>query len=405
VSLTPSTEPDAAPPAPAPEHDDVHRLRLGDRELVLIGTAHISQESVDLVREIIAREQPDRVCIELDERRFKALSDKQRWQSLDLREVIRTRQLATLLVNLLLSSYQKRLGGQLGVIPGSELLAAAEAAKELGVPVELCDRDVRVTLRRAWGALSLWRKAELLSGLFAAGFETPELSEEELRRIRKKDVLNELMQQLGQAMPALKRVLIDERDAYLAHKIRQSEGKRLVAVVGAGHVEGMLKALQADEPVDLPKLDAIPPVALGYKLAGWSVPLAVIAAIAWIGMKQGAPAAGQHVLYWILATGVPSAVGAIAALAHPLTILSAFVAAPFTTLSPLIGVGHVTAFVQAYMVPPRIHELQSAGDDVSVPLRWWSSRLLRMFLVLFLTSIGGSIGAWVAGVEIARELF
>jgi pheromone shutdown protein TraB len=157
--------------------------------------------------------------------------------------------------------------------------------------------------------------------------------------------------------------------------------------------------------VDIPKLDAIPPVSLGYKLVGWAVPAAVIAAIASIGFSKGGAAAAHHVLYWILATGLPSAVGAMLAFAHPLTIVAAFLAAPFTTLSPLIGVGHVTAFVQAYTVPPRVHELQSAGDDISVPVRWWSSRLLRVFLVLLLTSVGGSIGAWVAGVEIARDLF
>ena len=212
-----------------PNSSDVHRLRVGERDFVLVGTAHISRESVDLVREVIAEERPDTVCIELDTQRFEALRNEKRWEALDLREIIRNRQLAQLISSLILSSYQRRLGMQLGVTPGSELLEAARVAEELQIPIELCDRDVRITLRRAWAAVSWWRKAMLLATIAASAFDTPELSEEELRRIRQQDVLSELMRELGEAMPALKKVLIDERDAFLAEKIRRVPGSRIVA--------------------------------------------------------------------------------------------------------------------------------------------------------------------------------
>lgn len=395
----------AIAPSASPYSEDVEVVELADRTVILVGTAHISAESVELVRQVIERERPDAVCVELDERRFDALSQKNRWQGLDLREVIKNRQLATLLLNFLLSSYQRRLGGQLGVMPGSELLEATRVAEELGIPVALCDRDVRVTLRRAWSALSLWDKSKLLATVLTAAFEQPELSEEELRRIRQKDVLSELMGELGRAMPTLKRVLIDERDGYLVQKIREAKGKKLVAVVGAGHVAGMREALLQERSVDMDEVMRIPPVPLVWKALGWSLPLAIICSIAYIGITQGAAAAGENALFWVLANSIPCAVAAALALGHPLTVLAAFVAAPFTSLSPLIGAGHVTAFVQAYVYPPRVHEFSTVADDISVFSNWWRSRLLRVLLVFVLSSIGGLIGVWIGSAKIASKLF
>lgn len=384
---------------------DIYRLKVGEREFILVGTAHISQESVDLVRNVIASEHPDTVCIELDIQRFEALRHEQRWASLDLRDIIRERQLSQLIASLILSSYQRRLGLQLGVTPGSELLAAAKAAEELDIPVELCDRDVRITLRRAWAAVSWWRKALLVTSLAASAFETPELSEEELRRIRQQDVLSELMRELGDAMPALKKVLIDERDAFLAEKIRAASGNRIVAVVGAGHVEGMLAALRDSREVDLEQINELPTVSPGWKWVGWGIPALILGSITWIGITRGVEAAGSNALYWFLANAIPTGVGGILALAHPATIAAAALAAPFTSLTPLIGAGYVAAFVQAWIRPPTVRDFQTVGDDLSNWRRWWSSRLLRIFLVFLLTTFGSVIGTWVGGVEVISNLF
>jgi len=385
--------------------EEVEVLELDGRRIVLVGTAHVSRESVELVRQVIERERPDAVCVELDQRRFDALSQRKRWEALDLREVIRKRQLTTLMLNLFLASYQKRLGGKLGVVPGSELLAAIEVASQCGVPVVLCDRDVRVTLRRAWGSLSLARKSMLLSSILASAGDAPEISEEELRRLRRKDVLSELMQELGRAMPELKRALIDERDAYLATKIRQARGDKLVAVVGAGHLAGMAEALRERRDADLEELERIPPVSRMWVALGWGVTALIVASIAYIGVTQGPSAAGENALIWVLAHGIPSAVGGVLAAGHPYTIVSAFVAAPFTALSPLIGAGQVAAFVQAYVVPPRVYEFQSVGEELSRPSAWWRNRLLRVFLVFFLTSFGSMLGTWVGGAKILSNVF
>jgi pheromone shutdown-related protein TraB len=384
--------------------EDVEVLELDGRRIVLVGTAHVSRESVDLVHHVIVQERPDTVCVELDAQRFEALSQRKRWEQTDLREVIRNRQLATLLINFFLASYQKRLGGKLGVMPGAELLEATKVAESLGVPVELSDRPIRITLRRAWAALSLPKKAMLLSSVLAGAFDAPELTEEELRKLRQKDVLSELMHELGQAMPALKRVLIDERDAYLATRILGAPGQRIVAVVGAGHVAGMRTALETGQLADLEELDRIPPMSPLWKAIGWGVSALILGSIAYIGLQKGPAAAGHNALYWFLANGIPSAVGCTIALGHPLTVVSAFLAAPFTSLTPLIGAGYVTAFVQTYLVPPRVAEFQSVGDDIAVARAWWRSRLLRIFLVFLLTSIGSLIGTWVGGVEIVSNV-
>ena len=317
--------------------DQVHILNVEGREFILVGTAHVSRESAELVRRVIEAEKPDRVCVELDVQRYEALTHKTRWESLDIKEVIRKKQISTLMMNLLLSAYQKKLGLKLGVVPGTELLEATKVAEEQGIPVSLCDRDVRVTLRRAWRATPWWKKAVLLSTVLTSVFDDKEITEEQIEELLKGDVLSEMMKELGKAMPSLKRVLIDERDLYLSHKMRASEGGRVVAVVGAGHLQGIREVLLENREVDLEEINKIPPVSSVWKWIGWGIPLAILSSIAYIGWTKGPEAAGDNALYWILANGIPCAIGATLALAHPATIAAAFFSAPITSLTPVIG--------------------------------------------------------------------
>ncbi len=384
---------------------DVEFLRYRERDIILVGTAHISAESVQLVHQVIEEQRPDQVCIELDDRRYKALVERTRWEGLDLRQVIRDRQLATLFLNFLLSSYQKRLGGKLGVMPGSELLEAARSAQALEIPVVLVDRDIRITLRRAWSALSFLDKGKLLASVLVGLFEEQQLDEEELRRIRDRDVLSELMNELGRVMPALRRVLIDERDSYLAQRIRDTTGQKVVVVVGAGHVMGMRLALEHELPVDMAEIMRIPEVPTFWKVLGWALPALILLSIGSIAVNKGLQAATESALYWVIANSIPAAIGTALAFGHPLTVLAALISAPFTSLSPLIGVGHVTAFVQAYVHSPRVREFSTVTDDLAVFSRWWSSRLLRVLLVFTLSSIGGLIGVWIGGLKVLSSLF
>ncbi len=385
--------------------DDVERLMIGAREIILVGTAHVSRESVELVKKVIEAEKPDCVCVELDDKRFNALSGKKRWESLDLREIIRKKQLSTLLVNLVLASYQKKLGMQLGVMPGAELLEAAREAEKHAIPVTLCDRDVRVTLRRAWHETSFLKKGYLLATLLASLFDKTEITEEKLQELKKKDVLSELMSELGEAMPELKKVLIDERDIYLAEKIKNSPGRRLVAVVGAGHMAGIVRNIREDNSSAMAAISSFPPVSSAFKALGWSIPLLIIGSLVAIGILKGSGAAGANLLYWILANGIPTAIGAMLAGGHPYTIATAFVAAPLTSLTPVIGAGYVTAFVQVLVRPPLVREFETVGEDMATVAGWWKNKLLRVFLAFLLPGLGSMIGTWVGGVEIISNLF
>jgi len=393
------------PPFPHKDYSqDVHQIQEGERIILLIGTAHISQHSVDLVNDVITTEKPDAVCIELDDRRYQALSDGKRWQKLDLKTVIRNKQLSTLLVSLMMASYQKKLGKNLGVSPGAELLAAAMAAKKLDIPISLCDRDIRITLRRAWKSTSLWRKAYLMSSLIFGLFDSQEIDEERLEELKKQDVLTELMAEMGDSLPEMKRVLIDERDIYLAEKIKATQGKRIVAVVGAGHVEGIKRHFSEDNRAQLAEIMTVPPVSKSWKTAGWLIPLIIISSLILIAFQKGAGVAGENLLFWILANGIPAAIGSILAFAHPFTTIGAFAAAPVTSLTPVIGAGYVTAFIQVMARPPVVIEFEQVADDMSSLTGWWRNKLLRVFLVFLLTSLGSAIGTYIGGYEIIKTL-
>jgi len=386
-------------------NQDVHFVNKDEREFIIVGTAHISRQSADLVKEVIEKEKPDTVCVELDEKRLKALSEKNRWENLDLRQIIKNKQLSTLMVNLVLASYQKKLGEKLGVMPGTELLEAVQTANENNIPVELCDREVRITLRRAWHSMNLWQKSKFLSGGLAGIFEKQELTEEKLAELRDKDVLSEMMDEIGKAMPVLKRIIIDERDQFIAQKMKDSPGRKIVSVVGAGHVEGIVKFLESNNKVDLKSIEVIPDPSFISKVLGWGLPFIIIASIFYIGFSQGISEAGHNALFWILACGIPSAIGALISIAHPLTILASFVSAPITSLSPLIGVGYVAAIVQAYMQPPLVKEFQEVSKDFRKVSNWWKNRLLKVMLVFILSSIGGVIGTSVGFFEIVKNVF
>ncbi|HID03630.1 MAG TPA: TraB/GumN family protein [Desulfobacterales bacterium] len=383
---------------------DVHTLTHEGKTVLLIGTAHISQDSVELVEKVILQEKPDCVCIELDEKRYASLTQKKKWQSLDLKQIIKDKQLSTLMINLLMASYQKKLGGQLGVKPGAELLAAANTATENDIPLALCDRDVRITLRRAWKSTSFFKKGYLLTTLFASLFDSTEISEEKLAEMKQKDVLSDLMDEMGTALPDVKKVLIDERDIYLSEKIKEAEGKRLVAVVGAGHVAGIKDVFEKDCSADLERITTIPPVSKIWKTLGWSIPVLIIGSIVAIGLQKGMADAGANLLYWILANGIPSAIGGILAFAHPLTVIGVFAAAPITSLTPVIGAGYVAAFIQVMRTPPVVREFETVGDDMGTVKGWWRNKLLRVFLVFLFTGFGSSIGTYVGGYEIIKNL-
>lgn len=384
---------------------EASRIFLDDgRELIILGAAHVSKTSARLAAELVNDLAPDTVCLELDPQRYAALKDEDRFRKLNLREIIRKKQLATLLVNLVLASFQRRLGDRLGIRPGEEQLAAARAAEEKDIPINLCDRDVRITLKRAWRGTSWWKKSLLCASLFASLFSSEEISEEKIEQLKESDLLSEMMTELARDLPETKRILIDERDIFMAERIKAVGGKRIVAIVGAGHVPGLVGAIGHDNRGLMSELNRVPKGNATARVIGWSIPAAIVCALAAIGIKHGAESAADNIIYWIFANGIPAGIGAAISLGHPLTIIAGFAAAPLTSLTPVIGAGYVTAFIQALLVPPLVEELENVLADMARPRAWWSNRLLRILLVFILTSVGSLVGTWVGGVKIFHNL-
>ncbi len=378
------------------ENSDILKIEVDGKEIILIGTAHISEASKQLVERTIAEEKPDAVCVELDEGRLQSLDDPERWKKTDLREIIKKKQLGTLIANLVLGSYQKRMGAQTGVKPGAELYGAVLKARENNIPVVLSDRNIKVTLRRAFACTPWYRKMSLIGGLFTSIFDKTEVSEEDLAKMKQQDTLNTMMQEFGKTFPEIKQVLISERDAYLASSIRDAEGKKIVAVVGAGHRAGIQRIIENNEPVDRAAIEVIPPKALGWKIIGWAIPIAIIASIIALGYQAGVEKAAELSLQWALLTGGGAMLGTIIAGGHPLTVLVALVAAPFTGLTPLIGVGFFTALTQVYMRPPRVHEMETLTDDIWQVRKWWKNRVTRVILCFLLPGFPAIIGKILA---------
>jgi len=376
----------------------IQRLNVDGRELILVGTAHISQASVDMVREVIASEQPETVCVELDSQRYQALTDRNRWESLNLLQVIRKGQIPFLMANLALGSFQKRLGLQTGVKPGAELAAAAQEAGERGLQLELVDRNIRTTLLRAWRRTGLWKKLMLVSTLLAGLFEKQQIDEAELERLRQTDTLSVMLEEMGSLLPQVKTILVDERDRYMAHHIRRCPGRKIVAVVGAAHLPGILRRLAepAETPEAVLELDTIPEKPLVSKVIPWLIPgLVLVLFVAGFFFGDRAQIAGAA-LAWVLANGILAAIGTVLALGHPLTVATAFVAAPITSLNPTIGAGMVAGLVQVWVAAPTVRDMERVGDDLTSLRGWWGNRLSRVMLVFLFSSIGSSIGTIVA---------
>jgi pheromone shutdown-related protein TraB len=372
------------------------RLAVDDREIVLVGTAHVSRESVDEVRNVIAEEKPDRVCVELDEGRHTSMTQGSNWQNLNVGKVIRQGKGFLLMANLVLASFQRRLGKDLGVKPGEDMLAAVQVSQEMGIPYSLCDRNIQITLRRAWGKTGFWGKMKMLSAMLASVFTNEKLSPEDIEKLKQKDVLQSMMEELAGFLPAAKAVLIDERDLYLAARIYTSEGKRIVAVVGAGHMEGIAAHItsfaEKHEVIDTTPLDELPPKSVAGRILPWGVPGIIVALFALGFIRAGWNMSAAMLLRWVIIHGGLAAVGAAISLAHPLTILIAFVMAPIGTLNPFGKIGLFTGVAEAFLRKPRVKDVESLSEDVASFKGFYMNRVTHILIVFFLSTLGAAIG-------------
>ncbi len=384
------------------EEENITRLHLSGKEIILIGTAHVSKQSAEQVKEVIEAEQPDSVCVELDEQRYESINDTNKWQDMDIFNVIKEGKATLLLMNLAISSFQNRIAKQFGIKAGQEMIQGIESAKEIEAELVLADRNIQVTFSRIWRGIGLKGKATLLSSVFYSIFSKETITEEEMEQMKKQDMLDSMLNELTEHFPRLKKPLIDERDQYLAQKIKHAPGKKIVAVLGAAHVPGIIKQIEKEH--NLEKLTAMPPKSKWPKVMGWGIPIFVLSLILYTFLSN--PAAGwQQMMSWILWNGSFSALGALIALGHPLAVLTAFIAAPITSLNPLLAAGWFAGFVQAYFRRPHVSDFERLSEDVFTIKGFWRNKVTRILLIVVLANLGSTIGTFVGGADVIRLFF
>ncbi|MDR2842152.1 MAG: TraB/GumN family protein [Spirochaetaceae bacterium] len=394
--------------------DNLIKVQLGSKEIILIGTAHISKESIEEVRSVITREKPAMVCVEIDSSRYDSMMKKDNWEKLDIIKTFRTGKGFFLIANLVLSSFQRRLGAELGVKPGEEMKAAVETAEQFGIPFTFCDRDIQITLRRAWSKCGFFSKGKLLASLLSSVFSTEKLDESQIEELKKNSELDGMMSELAEFLPEVKAVLIDERDRYLAAKIWDSAsktdaGSKTAAVVGAGHLQGLKahieKIASGEETNSVAEIDIVPPKKVSSKVIGALIPLLIVALIVFGFFHSGLTTSLSMLIHWVLWNGSLAALGTIIALGHPLTVLTAFVGAPISTLNPFIAVGIFTGIVEAMLRRPRVCDAETIQDSITSIKGIYKNRITHALLIFFTSSIGAAIGNFISIPNIAGILF
>ena len=380
--------------------ENIHRIDIDGRTLILIGTAHVSRKSAEEVKTLIETEKPETVCVELCQSRYQALTDADRWKKTDIVKIIRERKAPLLLANLALSSYQKRLAKKFGVQPGQEMIQGITSAEEVGARLCLADRDIQVTMFRLWRSIGFWGKIKLFFQLFLGMFYEEELSEEEMEKMKSKDMLSAALDELARSFPQLKAIIIDERDKYLAQKIKNAPGDKVVAVLGAGHIPGIKEEISHDH--DLENLSRVLPASKSGKIIAWSIPIAIVALIAATFSVDKALGIEQ-IITWVLWNGTLGVVGSLIALAHPLAILTAFVVAPISSLSPLLAAGWFAGLVEALFRKPNVSDFENLSEDVHSVKGFWRNKVTRILLVVVLVNLGSTAGTVIGGAEVINR--
>jgi len=374
--------------------EPVRKIKINQSEVTILGTAHISVKSVEAVRNIIDQEKPDVVCVELCKSRMTSIQDPEHWKKLDIFKVFKERKMYLLLASLILSSFQKKLG-QGEIKPGDELKAAIDEGNKIGAKVVPVDREIQTTLKRSWGNVGLFSKMYLLSALITSLLVKEEVSPEKIEEMKSDDALKDLFSQLPPRYNSIKEVIIDERDKYLAENIRRQarDSKKVFAVVGAGHLEGIMKHIVEDQTID--HLDEIPKSGIWDKLQLAILPLFILSLMAATFYFSGFEAGTELVKEWIIVKGTLAALGALIALAHPISILLAFIASPIGNFNPIIKPGWLAALTEIWMKKPLVEDFEKIATDSEHFTGFWKNRVLKIFLVLLLPQIGSSIGTFL----------
>ena len=392
------------------QEEIVKVVQLNNSEVTLVGTAHVSKLSVEMVEEKIGTGDYDCIAVELCAPRLENITNQAWWKNLDIYQVFKKKKAGLLLINLALTAYQKRLAERIGVAAGKEMIRAVELAREKGIRLEVIDRNISTTLHRLVTEVSFWQKFKIVGGLIAGVFVGEEISEEQVEDLKRGDMLHAVVSEFGEELPEIKRVLIDERDEYMVGRLSQiSEAfhapKKILALVGAGHLIGMMPNLKSPpDAAHLEELDRKPPPSKLGLYIGWGICVLILSMFV-VGFKQSPELGGQLVITWVLLNGGLCALGTLIAFGHPISIIAAFFAAPLTSLNPTIGAGMVVGLVESYMRKPKVSDFETLRDDITHYSMWWKNRVARLLLIFFLSSFGSMIGTYAAGASIVTQLW
>jgi len=394
----------------AAESQPTRRLARDGVEYTLIGTAHVSRASAEAVRDLASSGNFDAIAVELCQARYDALTAERKWTDLDLYRILREGKAGLVMANLALGAYQRRIAEQFGIEPGAEMRAAAVAAREQGLPLQLVDRDLATTLRRSYASVPWYKRFYLMTGLALGMVSSDEIDEEAIERLKEGDILESTFTEFAEQSPELFEALIAERDRYMAARLREDNagatGRRVLVVIGAGHMEGLARHLgddMADPAAERRELDQMPPRARWPRVLPWAIMVLVLTGF-FIGFSRSPELGWQLVLIWVLVNGGLAGLGALLARGHPLTVLSAVVAAPITSLNPAIAAGMVSGLVESWLRKPLVSDLENLRFDITTLRGWFRNPATRILLVFFLSNLGSAIGTWVAGFRIFGAL-
>ena len=402
--------------APLAEVDDVlnaqpvARVQRGAVDYVLLGTAHVSRVSADAVRAMLERESFDAVAVELCEPRYQSIRDPEAFRRLDLFQVIRQGKVGLVAANLALSAFQRRLAELFGIEPGAEMKAAIDGADARNLPIWLVDREIGITLKRAYHSVGFLDRMSIVGGLGASVLTREDVSEDEIEKLKEGDLLGSMFNEFARESPQLYDALIGERDRYMVARLREQasagSARRVLVVIGAGHLAGMERELASQNDIPRPLIDKLSKVPTPARWPKWlAIALFVVIAGA-IGFTftRGARAGADALLAWTLFTGGFAALGAIAALAHPLSVLGAFIAAPLKPFRPGVPASAFSAGIEAWLRKPRVADFDSLRDDVAHWSGWWKNRIARTLLNFMFVTLGTIIGEYLAGFHIIKNL-
>ncbi|MBS4167803.1 hypothetical protein PARA125_000433 [Parachlamydia sp. AcF125] len=371
----------------------VRYCALDGRDVYLVGTAHVSAQSVQDVGETIGKIQPDTICIELCPSRYQSLNQQDAWKNMDLFEVVRKGKSLYLLGHLIMSGFYQRIGQQLGVKPGAEMLEGARLAKELNAELVLADRSVEVTIKRVWRSLNFWDQMKAMAHLLSGFFLAEEIDQKSIEELKNPENLENTLQEFAKEFPQAKEKIIDERDWYLAEKIRTAPGKKIVAVVGAGHVPGILNNVHRE--ISLKTLEEVPPPSQWPKVFKWAFSLLLVGLVLYGFFAGASEKSLQSIYLWAASHAVLAGAGTALAFGHPLAILASSIAAPFTSLNPMIAAGWIAGLVQAWVKRPTVADLENVPAAITSLKGFWTNPVTRVLLVVILANLGSSLGTFI----------